>query len=280
VASQIHPFLSGTRLVQPWNGERSTTMRGRNRSPAYFPTARVLALLGLVLTLGAFPARAQLPAGWYLAGRDGTPTSYWTTAGGVSAEYVSWTQPAGIQYSGVAIDIVAHCQGGIGAGVALLYSAPGSSATLTAAATLVATAVVSVPGNASAPTHTPLFTNLTLSAGYTPVTYYLLLVPSNPYLAWDVSNAPHPLSGYFGNGNGTVVNADQGNTTGAIAAPPSGSVWSALSPSGMLFSVVPSGSAQVSPVPALTPWALLGLAALLGVSGCWLGKQPYREPTE
>jgi subtilisin family serine protease len=225
----------------------------------------------IALALLAFPASAQLPPPTLVIERLGTgvPTSYWTTSSGVNAEYVSWSMPAGIQYTNVGVNIRAHGQGGTGTGTAYLYSAPGTSGTLTAGATLVATTGVSVPASVPAGYFTPtgLFGNVTLSGGYSaPVTYYLLLVPSNASLAWDVDNASTTTAP-----PGVTVNPDEGTAVG-VASPPSASTWSTLSPNGMLFelfSFTPPSSVP-APVPALSPWSLFGAALLLGACGCWL----------
>ncbi len=226
----------------------------------------------IALVALALPANAQFGPFQLLIERIGPTTGYWTSGGGVNAEYVSWTLPGGSQYTGVAVNITAHGQGGVGTGTAYLYSAPGTSGTLTSGATLVATTGVSVSDPVAYGSTTNLFLNLTLSAGSTPVTYFLVLVPSNAYLAWDVSNAPTTNT----IPSGIPVNPDEGNTTG-VASPPSGSTWSVLSPSGMLFEVF--SSTPPTSVPALSPWLVVATALLHGASGSVLAKRRWNAGT-
>jgi len=181
----------------------------RIRSSSWLASAIGLALL-------AVPAGAQLPVPWIPIERSAeVATGSWTTSAGVSSECVSWTLAAGVRYTGIVINALLHAVGGTGTGTAYLYSAPGASGVLTASAALVATAAVSVTvGNGYAPTG--LFTNLTLAASDGPVTYYLLLVPSNSSLAWSFSNAASTYTAA-----GVTANPDQG--TSGVASPPSGS---------------------------------------------------------
>jgi len=144
------------------------------------------AAIGLALLAG--PAGAQLPGVYIPVERFAeVATGSWTTSTGVSAEYVSWTLPAGVRYPGVTIIARLHAVSGTGTGTAYLYSAQGASGILTASATLVASTALSVTDSTpdSSPYYTPtgLFSDLTLAASGGPVTYYLLLVPSNASLA-------------------------------------------------------------------------------------------------
>jgi folate-binding protein YgfZ len=211
------------------------------------------------------------------------PAGGWTTSSSVNAEYVSWTIPAGVRYDGVIINAHLSGVGGTGTGTAYLYSAPGTSGTLTSGAALVAANAVSVTGNVPDFAPTNLFQGLTLSASSGPVTYYLLLVPSNSFLAWDTSVATTTYTAA-----GVTSNPDQG-ATAAVASPPSASTWSALSPNGMLFEVFtftpPSTIGTTAAAPSLSP-AVLFLAALLLGSLGWLlvapqaienGKRRYGE---
>ena len=195
------------------------------------------------------------------------PAGGWTTSSSVNAEYVSWTIPAGVRYDGVIINAHLSGVGGTGTGTAYLYSAPGTSGTLTSGAALVAANAVSVTGNVPDFAPTNLFQGLTLSASSGPVTYYLLLVPSNSFLAWDTSVATTTYTAA-----GVTSNPDQG-ATAAVASPPSASTWSALSPNGMLFEVFtftpPSTIGTTAAAPSLSP-AVLFLAALLLGSLGWL----------
>jgi len=223
------------------------------------------------LALLAVPAGAQLPVPWIPIERVAdVATGSWTTSTGVSAEYVSWTVPAGIRYTGIVINARLHAVGGTGTGTAYLYSAPGSSGVLTASATPVATAAVSVTDTVPyAPTS--LFLNLTLAANDGPVTYYLLLVPSNSSLAWNFSNAASTYTAA-----GVTANPDQG--TSGVASPPSGSNWSPLSPNGMIFEVATATPpTTVAPLPAPSTFSLLGAALLLTGSGRLLLKRLGRR---
>lgn len=217
------------------------------------------------LAVFAIPLSAQLPLPFVDIGRLGPATNGWTTASGVNAAYVSWTQPANLQYTNVYIDIRAHGEGGTGAGIAYLYRAAGASGTLTSGAALVASAAVSV--SSVTPTDTNLFSGITLTATPGPVTYYLLLVPSNAFLSWDSSNAAVIRE------VGGVLLPDQG-TTSAVASPPSGSSWSNLPPNGLLFHVESfQQPTMVASVPALSPAALVGTAVLLGLSGLLMARR-------
>jgi hypothetical protein len=258
-------------FMKPTKGEKKGAMRLAQRiaeigcalfgmRPRFWAA---LAAGAIALAILAWPASAQFGPIYLLIERIGSTTGYWTSGGGVNAEYVSWTMPAGLQYTGVVVNITAHGEGGVGTGTAYLYSAPGTSATLTSSATLVATNSVTVSNPVAFGSTTNLFLNLTLPASATPVTYFLVLVPSNANLAWDISNAP--TTGTLP--SGITLNPDQGSTAG-VASPPSGSAWSALSPGGLLFGVFASDPPTGVPsVPALSPWWLLGTVLLLGASG-------------
>jgi len=233
------------------------------------------AAIGLALL--AVPAGAQLPPVYIPVQRFAeVATGSWRTSAGVSAEYVSWTLPAGVRYTGIVINARLHAVGGTGTGTAYLYSTPGSSGVLTASATLVATAAVSVTDTTpdSSPYYAPtsLFTNLTLAASDGPVTYYLLLVPSNASLAWSFGNAASTYTAA-----GVTANPDQGSTSG-VASPPSGSNWSPLAPNGMVFEVGTfTPPTPVAPLPAPSTFSLLGAALLIAGSGRLLLKRLGRR---
>jgi len=235
----------------------------RHLYPAYYRTA---AILGVVLTLGAFPARAQFAPIWLIAERilgSSQPSGGVARPSGINAEYVSWTLPAGPQYTDVVVNADVAGVGGVGTGTAYLYRAAGTSSTLTSAATLVASNAVTVTGNVTGST-TMLFSNLTLSAATGPVTYYVVLVPSNAFLTWYTSD-----TGISHSGVGATVNLDQG-AAAAVASPPSGSTWTPLPPNGLLFEVFTLTQPSAVPtVPTLSGFGLLGAAVLLGLSG-WL----------
>jgi subtilisin family serine protease len=227
----------------------------------------------LVLMALAVQARAQFPQNpptlvieRFIA--DTRPVGGWTASSGVNAEYVSWTIPPGVQYTGVIVNAHLSGVGGTGTGTAYLYSAPGTSGTLTSGTSLVAFTGVSVTGNVPDFAPTNLFQNLTFPSSSGPVTYYLLLVPSNAYLAWDTSNSTTTYTAI-----GATLNPDQG-ATGAVASPPSASTWSALSPNGMLFEVFatmpPPTIGTTAAAPSLSPPALFLAALLLGSLGCLL----------
>jgi hypothetical protein len=193
--------------------------------------------------------------------------------------YVSWTQAN--TWTNVSISASLYASAGTGTGVAYLTTKVGSGTTN---ANEVANTAISITGNT--PQSLLLFSGLTLNPG----TYYLVILPTVPSVSSE--SAVHPrlavqpnLNWAWSSGSGVTITTGSGVTyngtfqcfgcTFAPSYPPASTNFSSKGTNtSQWFNV--AGALFTQTVPALSGFALLLTATLLGFSG-WVILRRYSQ---
>lgn len=193
------------------------------------------------------------------------------------SDIVSWTQTAAYSNASIAAYLARACFGGCtgpATGMAYLTTQVGPGTTT---AQQIATTPISVSTN-NAFSLVTLFSGLTLNPG----TYYLLIVSDTTNLILG-----SPISGWiltWAGSDSAVITCGTGVTPGPALfgpLPPTGyppsNTFTAISPPtrNLLFAATGTPVLPVAPVPALSTWAMLLTALLLGGSGLLLVRR-YR----
>jgi hypothetical protein len=220
-----------------------------------------------VLALAALPAGAA-----NIITRTGTPAGSWLIGATFNPAYVSWNQPAGTAFSGVAVTVtVSSSNGSPASGTAYITNAVGASAT---AANVIAGPVTvatssTVPVAVSVP-----FPSFNLAAG---ATYFLVIQQGSGNLQWTFAN---PATETVSSAPPVTSNAD--GLGAAPATPAYSATFSAVvSPAnGILVSITGTPPAGPSAVPALSPFGMGVLGLLLAAGGTILQRRQrgYSNP--
>jgi hypothetical protein len=251
--------------------------------------------LGIVLTaIAILPVSAQNLTVVSRSGPYGPNLGLWSSDI-ATAQYVSWSQAAGTQFSSVVI-YAALCSydGNPATGVAYLTNSigPGTTASNQIGPALSFT----VPGTQVCQSN-PLaishpyqlnFGNINLPAP-TATTYYLVVYDGSANLGWifstggtaeeacdTTSTTACPNGGVSTNNDGLATTSSLAPPAVPASYPPAGAFNPPSSPvKGLLFTVAGNAGIPVTTVPTLSAWAFTGAIFLFVVSGLFLARRRY-----